>query len=457
MDTGTRGKGIRKIAEKIFTPIRLAMLSFLVVILTGTLLLLLPVSTTADGAMSFIDALFTATSATCVTGLTVNVVATDLTLFGHIVMLLLVQIGGLGFMSLSSAMYLFIRKKVSLRKRMHLSEDLSQTDMSDLKRMTFDIVRLTGIVELCGAVLLTAAFARHYDFGTAVWYGVFHSVMAFCNSGFDIVSENGTSLSMYSSDPFILIVIMLLIVFGGIGFVVISDVVRPRRWKKLKLHTKIMICMTGALILVGAVGFFAAEFSNPGTMGDMNVGEKILNSFFQSITSRTAGFFTIDQNSMTGFSQSLTILLMFVGVCPGSTGGGIKTATLFVLLVTVYATLRGRDQVVISRRSIGRETIAKASTVLTLAIGVAVVSMLGLSIACGSDFTFGQLLFEQVSAYATVGLSRSVTPGLNIAGKIIIILDMYIGRIGSFGFFMAFVSPSQRRSGVKYPEAGIIL
>ena len=331
-----KGKyGFRHMAERIFTPIRLIMLSFFAVIMIGAALLMLPWSTTAPGSLSFVDALFTATSATCVTGLVVNTVATEFTAFGHVVILFLVQIGGLGFMTISSGVYLLIRHKVSLRKRISMTEELSHDGMDDLKRLTFDILKMTVATELAGAVLLSLAFARYYSAGKAVWYGLFHSVMAFCNSGFDIVSTEGTSYQMFAEDPFILIVTMVLIVLGGIGFMVVSDIAHNRRWRKLKLHTKIVIPLTAALILIGAIGIFAAEFDNPETIGNMSVGNKIVNAFFQSVTSRTAGFASFSQSGMTSFSQSLTIILMFIGVCPGSTGGGIKTTTMFVLLVTI--------------------------------------------------------------------------------------------------------------------------
>lgn len=445
-------------AERIFTPIRLIMLSFFAVIMIGAALLMLPWSTTAPGSLSFVDALFTATSATCVTGLVVNTVATEFTAFGHVVILFLVQIGGLGFMTISSGVYLLIRHKVSLRKRISMTEELSHDGMDDLKRLTFDILKMTVATELAGAVLLSLAFARYYSAGKAVWYGLFHSVMAFCNSGFDIVSTEGTSYQMFAEDPFILIVTMVLIVLGGIGFMVVSDIAHNRRWRKLKLHTKIVIPLTAALILIGAIGIFAAEFDNPETIGNMSVGNKIVNAFFQSVTSRTAGFASFSQSGMTSFSQSLTIILMFIGVCPGSTGGGIKTTTMFVLLVTIYATLSHKREVVIDMRSIGRETISKAATIFTLAVLVAAISVMALNIACGEQFTSSELLFEQVSAYATVGLSLDVTPKLNDAAKLIITINMYVGRIGSFGFFMAFMSGSRRpEATVKYPEAGIVL
>ena len=449
--------GIRYIAERVLTPIRLIMLSFGAVILIGTAFLMIPASTTSPGSLSFVDALFTATSATCVTGLVVQNLNTDFTTFGQVVILFLVQIGGLGFMTISSSVYLLIRHKVSLRKRLSMTEELSHEGMDDLKRLTFDIMKMTAAVELSGALLLSLAFSRYYEPGTAVWYGIFHSVMAFCNAGFDITSAEGTSYSMFSSDPFILIVTMILIVLGGIGFMVVSDVVRTRRWRRLKLHTKIVIPMTAALILIGAVGIFAAEYDNPETMGGMSLGDKIVNAFFQSVTSRTAGFSSFSQAGMTNFSQSLTIVLMFIGVCPGSTGGGIKATTLFVLLVTVYASLRHKKEVIIDMHSIGKETISKAATIFTLAIVVAAVSVMALNIACGDEFSTDQLLFEQVSAYATVGLSLDVTPNLNTAAKLIITLNMYMGRIGSFGFFMAFVSGSRLPSKIKYPEAGIVL
>ena len=447
---------VKNIKDRVFTPIRLVMLSFFVIIAVGTVLLLMPFATKQQGSLSFIDALFTATSATCVTGLSVESLHDEFTVFGQIVVLLLVQLGGLGFMTLTSTVYILIRHKISLRKRLSMREDLSQPGMADLKKLTLDVIKLTATAELTGAVLLAIGFSRYYDFGTSVWYGIFHSVTAFCNAGFDIVSGS-TSLQKFYSDPYILIVLALLIIIGGIGFVVVSDVFRVRSWRKFKQHTKIVLPMTLALILVGTFSFLVAEYSNPATLGKMSLGDKFVNAFFQSVTARTAGFASIDQGAMTDFSKSMTIVLMFVGACPGGTGGGIKTTTLFVLLVTVYATIRQKREIIIDMRSVGRETLAKAATILTLALSVAVLSLMGLEICMQGSVPWSELMFEQVSAYATVGLSEGITPSLNTGAKLILTLNMYIGRIGSFGFFMAFSSTAKAQAHVKYPEAGIIL
>ena len=420
---------VKNVKDRVFTPIRLVMLSFFVIIMVGTVLLLMPFAIKKPGSLSFIDALFTATSATCVTGLSVASLHDEFTVFGQIVVLLLVQLGGLGFMTLTSTVYILIRHKISLRKRLSMREDLSQPGMADLKRLTLDVIKLTVAAELTGTVLLAIGFSRYYDFGTSLWYGLFHSITAFCNAGFDIVSGN-SSLQRFYSDPYILIVIALLIIVGGIGFMVVSDIFRAGSWRKLKLHTKVVLPVTLALIVAGTVCFLAAEYSNPATLGKMNFGDKLVNAFFQSVTARTAGFAAIDQGAMTDFSKSVTIVLMFVGACPGGTGGGIKTTTLFVLLATVYATIRQKKEVIIDMHSIGRETLAKAATIL---------------------------LFEQVSAYATVGLSEGITSSLNTGAKLILSLNMYMGRIGSFGFFMAFASSMRAHAHVKYPEAGIIL
>lgn len=447
---------LKRFKEKTFTPIRLVMLSFFIIILVGSALLMLPWATKKQGSLSFIDALFTATSATCVTGLSVISIRADFTVFGQIVLLLLIQLGGLGFMTLTSTVYIFIRHKISLRKRLSMREDLSQPGLSDLKNLTLDVVKLTVAAELTGAILLAIGFARYYEFGIALWYGLFHSVSAFCNAGFDIVSQS-SSLEGFYSDPYILFVIAMLIIIGGIGFMVVSDIFRTRSWRKLKLHTKIVLPVTGVLIVLGTVCFLAAEYNNPLTLGKMSFGDKLINAFFQSVTARTAGFASINQANLTEFSKSLTIVLMFVGASPGGTGGGIKTTTLFVLLATVYATIRQKREVIIDMHSIGRETLAKAATVITLALTVAVVSLTCLELATNGEISSSKLLFEQVSAYATVGLSQGITSSLNTWAKLILILNMYMGRIGSFGFFMAFASTSRIQSKVKYPEAGITL
>ena len=448
---------LKKAFRSFATPIRLVMFGFLAIILTGTVLLLMPFATNYPGSLSFTDALFTATSATCVTGLSVANLTTEFTVYGQIVVLLLSQIGGIGFMTVTSSVYILIRHRISLRKRLAMREDLSQEGFAGLKILTLNIVKFTFVIELAGAVLLSVAFSRYFSAGKAVWYGVFHSVMAFCNSGFDIISPENTSFVAYNSDPFILLVLAFLIILGGIGFMVIADVLSLRKKKRLRLHSKVVLSVTAVLLFLGTLGFLIAEYNNPLTIGNMNFGDKLLNSFFQSVTARTAGFASLDQNSMTGFSHSLTIALMFIGACPGSTGGGIKTTTLFVLIATVFATLRKKNKIVIDMHSIGRETLSKAATTLVLALSVAVLSLMGLEIACGNAFSGDVLLFEQVSAYATVGLSRGITMSLNNAATRILTLNMYIGRIGSFGFFMAFVAAEKIQPKVKYPESGIVL
>ena len=447
---------VKNIKDRVFTPIRLVMLSFFVIIVVGTALLLLPCATKQSGSLSVIDALFTATSATCVTGLSAVSLHDEFTVFGQVVVLLLVQLGGLGFMTLTSSVYIMIKHKISLRKRLSMREDLSQPGMADLRKLTMDVIKLTAAAELAGTMLLAIGFSRYYDFGTSLWYGLFHSITAFCNAGFDIVSGS-SSVQMFNSDPYILIVLALLIIVGGIGFVVVSDIFRAGSWRRLKLHTKVVLPTTLVLIVVGTLCIFAAEYSNPETLGKMSFGDKLANAFFQSVTARTAGFASFDQAAMTDFSKTVTVVWMFVGACPGGTGGGIKTTTLFVLLATVYATIRQKKEIIIDMHSIGRETLAKAATIFTLAVSVAIISLMGLEICMQGKFPMSQLLFEQVSAYATVGLSEGITPSLNTGAKLILSLNMYMGRIGSFGFFMAFSSSVKAQAHVKYPEAGIIL
>ena len=253
---------VKNVKDRVLTPIRLVMLSFFVIIVVGTGLLLLPFATKQQGSLSFVDALFTATSATCVTGLSVVSLHDEFTVFGQVVVLLLVQLGGLGFMTLTSTVYILIRHKISLRKRLSMREDLSQPGMADLKKLTLDVIKLTVAAEITGALLLAIGFSRYYEFGQSLWYGLFHSITAFCNAGFDIVSCS-SSLQTFSSDPYILIVLALLIIIGGIGFVVVSDIFRAGSWRRLKLHTKVVLPTTLALIVVGTVCILAAEYSNP--------------------------------------------------------------------------------------------------------------------------------------------------------------------------------------------------
>lgn len=434
---------------------RIIVLSFLIVILVGSGLLMLPISHKAG--ITYLDALFTATTATCVTGLSTIEISTALTPFGQVVVLLLVQIGGMGFMTIASATFVLLGHKFSLRERLNMREYLSETDMSGLRRLAVSVVKMTAIIEGAGVVLLTAAFAFEYSFGRALWYGIFHSVSAFCNAGLDIIPM-GESVTAYSGNAFILVVLALLIVAGGLGFIVIGDVVKTRKWKKLRIDSKIVLFMSGVLLLIGTLVYMIFEYNNPATLGNMNFGNKLANAFFFSASTRTAGFASFSVADLSPVSRTVTIALMFIGASPASTGGGIKTTTLFVLIVWIGAFVRQKRLTVIGMRKVGSEVRSKAATVLVLAITTLLVAQVLLMGFDGGSYSYEQLLFEAVSAYATVGLSMGITPLLSIGGKLTLILLMFMGRVGAY----TLLTSATRRdddsdAGIKYQEFNVMM
>ncbi len=445
-----------KTKYKFFTATRLIVLGFMLIILLGACLLLIPAST-KSGKITFLEALFTSTSATCVTGLNVFDISDTFTAFGQVVILCLIQLGGLGFMSLTSFIYLSFSKRIGLTARLTMREDVSEGNLAHIKKLVTRILLLTFASELLGMALLSIGFAKYMPAGEAVWNGLFHSVSAFCNAGFDIVTLNvGQSLITFSSDPLILLTIAALIVVGGLGFMVVSDMWDSKTWSHYRLHTKIVLTVTFFLIIFGTLTIFALEFSNPKTMGNMSTGDKFLNSFFQSVTARTAGFNSIDIGQMTPASIVLLDFLMFIGASPGSTGGGIKTTTLFVLAVMVFSVVRQRKSAIVDKQNIGSKTVHKASAIFMLATSLMILSAFVLSITDGNNFTFNQLLFEQISAYATVGLSMGITAGLSVVGKIVIIINMFVGRVGVLTFFISLKSGKDTSSAkIIYPECSV--
>ncbi|HKL94338.1 MAG TPA: potassium transporter TrkG [Clostridia bacterium] len=443
--------------KKRFTASRLILLGFFSIILLGALLLMLPLSNASGQMLNFTDALFTATSATCVTGLTVKIIASDFTTFGHIIILVLIQIGGLGVMTITSALYLLVGKRFTLYNRMTLKSDFEQTDTQNFAKIIHSILKIVLIVELFGAILLSIAFSKYYSAGTAIWYGIFHSISAFCNAGIDIVSANGTNFAVFSSDPLVLIITGVLIIFGGLGFIVIIDILKNHSFRKFQPQTKIVLVMSSVLILLGVAIFLSAEWNN--TLSNMSVFDKIVNGFFQSITTRTAGFSSISNAKLSSVSITTTLILMFIGASPGSTGGGLKTSTLFVLLASIMPTVKGKHALVFDKHKISAITIKKATAILMMALGVLLISLIALSITEKGAYTNEQLLFELISAYNTVGLSLDITANLSVLGKYILVLNMFLGRVGSMTFFIAMAQNNNlsKEPKIKYPEVNINL
>lgn len=416
-----------------FTPQRVLILGFFAVISVGAVLLYSPAASAGGGSISFIDSLFTSTSAVCVTGLIVKDLSRDFSYFGQGVILVLIQLGGLGYMTSATILFLMIGKKIGLKDRLVIQEALNIYTLSGLIRFTKNILRVTLIFESLGALVLSIRFGRDLPFLKAVWYGLFHSVSAFNNAGFSLFSD---SLVSYREDVTVNMVIAVLIISGGAGFIVISDIYKYTQGKvfRLSAHTKISLVVTGLLLFMGMIYILTFESGNPRTLGVMTWGGRILAAFFQSVTARTAGFNTIDISGLTIPSMLLVIFLMYVGASSGSTGGGIKTSTFGVMIISLWSSLRGGTDVVVYKRRLPNEVVTKAFLIASLA-GLTIVFM-NLLIMIFEDRDFLSSLFEVVSAFGTVGLSvgdggtRSLSALFSPAGRLVIILTMFIGRLG---------------------------
>lgn len=430
-----RGEKRKRIQQN--PPLYLA-IGFLFVILTGAGLLTLPISHTNNQFAPFIDALFTATSATCVTGLTVFNISTDFTLFGQTVLLTLIQIGGLGFMAMTILIAVVLNRKITLSDRLIIKEQFGQDNLRGMVRWMRYVVIFSLGVELVGALILSTQWVPQFGFRRGIWYSVFHSISAFCNAGFDLF---GDSMVQFRTNPIILLPIAFLIIIGGLGFGVYLDFFTHKRQKSL--HTKLVIGMTAILLIGGMIGFFLLEDANANTIAQQSVSTQWLNAFFQSATTRTAGFFSFGQAQMLEMSVILTVLLMLIGGSPAGTAGGMKTTTVAVLLLSTYSQLRGKEDVEIFHRTISKETVLRATTIIILSLfWVMTVSLI---ITIVENIAFLQALFETVSAFATVGLTMDLTTHLTSLSKILLILSMYIGRVGPVTIAYALFKTKKRK------------
>ncbi|MEG1311025.1 MAG: TrkH family potassium uptake protein [Romboutsia sp.] len=433
---------------------------FAIIILIGAFLLNLPIATQSGESIGFIDALFTSTSAVCVTGLIMVDTATYWNLFGQIVIICLIQIGGLGFMTATTMFALLMKKRINLRERLLIQEALNQIDLSGLVKLTRYVILITFIIEGTGALILSTIFIPQFGTAKGIWYSIFHAISAFCNAGFDLMgSYTGqfSSLTSYMNNFTVTMTVSILIILGGLGFPVILDIIRNRKISKLNLHSKIVLLTTIILVGIGMAVIIIVEFNNPATLGNLDIGGKILASFFQSVTSRTAGFNTIDLALMNQGSIFIMIILMFIGASPASTGGGIKTTTLATLILAVRSFIFGKADIEVFERRVSDVTVKKSLGIFFIAISVVVFGTLLISIT-EPGFTLVEAGFEVVSAFATVGLSIGGSPTLSLIGKILIMLFMFMGRVGSLTIFMAIISKGIKKSPpIRYPEGKIIV
>ena len=424
--------------------------TFVGLILLGTFLLMLPIASNNGDSLSFINALFTATSAVCVTGLVVVDTGQYFSVFGQVVIIMLIQIGGFGIMTITTIFAVIMGKRIQLRSRLLVQESLNVLTVGGIVKLIKLLVKTTLLIEFIGGVILSIRL--YDDFGArAIYLGFWHSISAFCNAGFDIFG--GSNIFNYNQDFIFCIVIGLLIIIGGIGYGVTAEVFAKHKWNTFSLHTKVVLTTTAILLILGTVLILIFEWNNSLTIGSWDIGHKILGSFFLSTTSRTAGYTLMNTGDLTEASMFFIIILMFLGASPGSTGGGIKTTTFAIIFASVTSIIRGKDDTVLFNRRIEHDLIIKSLAIFYIAAAIVVLATLNLCLT--ENFSFIRVLFEVVSALATVGLSTGITGDLSDYGKFTIIIVMLIGRVGVLTFLMAIAMRSKKKPKISYPSERI--
>lgn len=439
------------------SPAKVLTYGFAIIIILGTFLLSLDIASVNGSGIKLVDAFFIATSATCVTGLVVVDIGTQFSVFGQLVVMVLTQIGGLGFMALGTLIALAFNRRISLRERLVLQESMNYNSMGGLITLMRRVLLYSLVIEGVGAILLAIRWSFDMPIGKALYFGLFHSISIFNNAGFDLFGQiHGpfSGMGKYIGDPFVNIILMLLIFLGGIGFIVISDLLNYRTTRQLSLHSKVVLTMSGALILGGALLFLIMEWSNPATLKFLTLKDDILASFFHSISARSGGVSTLSISDLRHSTQFLLIILMFIGAAPGSTGGGIKVTVFAILLGAIYAMLRGKQDIVFFRKRLSKESILRAITQTWLALFLVVFIAMILSVVESRDFLV--LLFETTSAFSTAGLTLDLTPDLTNLSKIILCLVMFLGRVGPMTMAYAITASSGKES-YRLPEGKITI
>jgi trk system potassium uptake protein TrkH len=440
------------------TPTQLIVFSYLTMITIGTVLLSLPAASKGGRSIELINAFFTAASAVCVGGFAVVDTGMYWTVFGQLIIILLVQIGALGIMTMSTLFALLLGRRITLKERLIIQESLNQFGLEGLVRLTRNIIIVTLTIELIGAVIFSAVFIPEYGVKKGIAFGVFHSISSFCNAGFDLIGEF-RSFTPYINNLIININTAILIIIGGLGFPVWMDtynVIKKKDFKKISLHSKIVLTATIFLIITGAAFIFAMESNNPETIKNLPFSQKIMASLFHSISTRSAGYTTLDMASLTTPTLLLTIVLMFIGGSPGSTAAGIKTTTAAILVITVIAVVKGKEDAEIFERRLPKYLVYRAMAVAAISLTLVVVAAMVLSITENADFM--TLFFEAASAFGTVGLTLGYSPNLSLIGKIIISITMFAGRVGPLTLVIAFAKRASGNKGsLKYPEDRIMV
>lgn len=455
---GVRKSGVNsKFRHRAISPTRIIALAFVGIILLGALLLMLPAASRSGVSCGFRPALFTATSATCVTGLVLYDTWSQWSGFGQVVIISLIEIGGLGFMSAASVVLFLFRRKVGLRQRMVMAQALSLNDMESVVRIQKVVLFGSLGIEALGAVILMLRFLPEYGWSRAVRWGVFHSISAFCNAGFDILGcmEPGSSLAVFNYDPVVILTLSALVIVGGLGFLVWNELIVYPSARKFSVYTKLVLATTGVLLLAGTVCFAVLEWNNPNTLGGMPLGQKLLNAFFQSVTVRTAGFAAVDQALLTDGGKAVSMALMFVGGSSGSTAGGVKTVTVVVMFLFLWTRARGGETVTVFKRSIPQKSVLDAMTISSIVVGLALFG--AIFICATSPVPFVDAAFESVSALATVGLTAGTTSLLSVPAQLLIILYMYFGRVGVLTISLGFLMGNQAEERFHYAQTNLLI
>jgi trk system potassium uptake protein TrkH len=443
--------------KNIYTPVQILSMGFAVVIFVGAILLSLPIASQSGEVTPFIDCIFTSTSAVCVTGLVTVDTGTYWTYFGKTVIITLIQIGGLGFMSVATLVFFILGKRITLKERLVMQEAMNVNSLQGLVKMIKYVLIFTFSVEGIGAILFSTQFIPRFGIFKGVYYSLFHSISAFFNAGFDLMGDF-SSVTAYANNSVIILTISALIAIGGLGFFVWVEIYNCKGIKRLSLHSRVVIYTTLVLIFGGAILMYLFEMNNPSTMGGMSPKGKILSSIFASVSPRTAGFNSIPLDKMTTAGIFLTIILMFIGGSPGSTAGGLKTTTAVLLFMTVVSVVRGREETEIFKKRIDKELVYKAFAISVISMALVITVTMILSITEQPDIPFEYFLYEATSAFATVGLTLGLTTKLTFVGKIVISLTMYAGRVGLLTIILALAKNKNSKSGtIRYPEDKILI
>ena len=442
---------------KSLSAMKIIAITFACIVLLGAGLLTLPAASRSGVSCGFLPALFTATSATCVTGLVRFDTFTQWSGFGQIVIISLIQIGGLGFMSAATLFVFLLRKRIGLKQRLVMAQALSVSDMDGIVQLQKTVLKGSFAMEGIGALILFVRFLPEFGFAKALKWGIFHAISAFCNAGFDIFGciTPGASLMEFQSDPVVLLTLGALVILGGLGFLVWQDLATNRSFRKCSVYTRLVLVTTAGLLLLGWGMTCLLEWNNPGTLGPMSPGDKLLNGLFQSITLRTAGFAAIDQALLTDGGKAASMVLMLIGGSSGSTAGGLKTVTFIVLILFMTARARGRSTVCVYKRTIPQSQVLDAMTIAFLMVVLAYFG--GVFISATSPISFVDALYESVSAIATVGLTAGATGNLSIPAQILMIVYMYFGRVGVLTISMGFLTGDRAEERFRYAHTNLLI